>query len=792
MNSISPVEDIFLKTMSGSSLALLSDNVALLNKVANDLYVKDKLNEVEVDTLKKIIMICNVLYNRTDVDILPIEDGFYDLLLEKYKMYDQHFQVGSAVVDIQNDISNAGPDAKYRPVTPAIDFFEPDEPKDEIHQQIYDDLKKVMPISRKDYIINPLSFYEDDITKRQHNTEHNHPDLIGTLDKTKFIFNQDAIDAGVFNDANVKVLERDFFGAHIKKAIIDPYQKISIVCELKYDGISVEADCTNTLESARTRGDVNVGEAADMTPILYGYPFKHARAMIGEKPIGIKFEAIITKDNLYHFNQLRGKDYKNCRTAIVGLLGASDAYKFRDLITLIPIAVDRDDVPQITNRIEEIEFLNRLFVSDGEPLRYCYFEGNVSEILYLVKAFYDEALVLRDKLNFLYDGIVISYVNENIRKVLGRSNFINKYSIAVKFNPLEKITTFRGYTYEVGQSGVITPMIHYDTVEFMGTLHNKSTGASLARFNELALKEGDLIKVTYNNDVMPYVSKLECSHNRNNKNPVIQIIDHCPICGSTLVVSDSGKSLMCPNIECSGRTLQRMVNMFQKMNIKGFSDAAISTLQLSHLYQLKDLKEEWLMDMLGDVTGSSFYMVVQSIMNDSWDDYVVMGALGFSNIAKKKWQSILSVYKISELYELCTEYSGNQLYTILSRHIPFACSRVITDEFPFFKKDIEFIIECMKISNTKDQIKKNITVDVHIRYSGCRNLQLTQLLSSQGIDIDNDGAVTRKTDLLLIPYNGFSSKKVERAEKYGIRMMVMSEFEIDPATTISEILEAKK
>ena len=83
MNSISPVEDIFLKTMSGSSLALLSENVALLNKFANDLYVKDKLDEVEVDTLKKIIMICNVLYNRTDVDILPIEDGFYDLLLEK-------------------------------------------------------------------------------------------------------------------------------------------------------------------------------------------------------------------------------------------------------------------------------------------------------------------------------------------------------------------------------------------------------------------------------------------------------------------------------------------------------------------------------------------------------------------------------------------------------------------------------------------------------------------------------------------------------------------------------------
>jgi DNA ligase (NAD+) len=136
----------------------------------------------------------------------------------------------------------------------------------------------------------------------------------------------------------------------------------------------------------------------------------------------------------------------------------------------------------------------------------------------------------------------------------------------------------------VGQNGNITPMIHYDTVEFNGTLHDKSTGSSLARFNELALKEGDYITVKYVNDVMPYVSRLECEHNRNNPNPVIEIIDHCPACRSKLIVSDSGKSLICPNMECPGRSKQRMVNMLQKMNIKGFADASINLINISHLY----------------------------------------------------------------------------------------------------------------------------------------------------------------------------------------------------------------
>ena len=92
--------------------------------------------------------------------------------------------------------------------------------------------------------------------------------------------------------------------------------------------------------------------------------------------------------------------------------------------------------------MEEIELLNQLFISHGEPLRYCYFEGTVSEVLYCIKAFWDEAMIARDYLNFMYDGIVVSYVDEDIRQALGRENYINKFSMAVKFDPLQKQTIF--------------------------------------------------------------------------------------------------------------------------------------------------------------------------------------------------------------------------------------------------------------------------------------------------------------------------------------------------------------
>lgn len=746
------LKDFLNNLMMGNASVINQENIYMLNQYALSIYNKEKLTQNEIEDLKNIIMSCNILYNRTDMTVLPIEDGFYDLLLEKYKIYDPNFQVGSAVVQFKNFIEN---DIDSQVATCPIKFI-PKVERNEIRQVMYENIMRNPEPSIRDFAISPIQFTSEAISKRTHNTEHNHPSLVGTLDKAKFVFVKDAIDAGVENDPNVKILERDFFADHISKGIYDPNRIINVVAELKYDGISVEADCGLEVYSARTRGDTGIGVAADITPILKGYPFRHAGCMIGEKPIGVKFEAIITKSNLDIFNKLRGRDYKNCRTAIVGLFGSSDAYLFRDLITLIPLALDRDDIPAITNRMEEIEFLNKVFVSHREPLRYCYMRGTVQEVLYQIKAFWDEAKIARDHLNFMYDGIVISYLDEDIRQKLGRKNYINKYSMAVKFDPLEKQTIFRGYTYEVGQNGQITPMIHYDPVEFLGTIHNKSTGSSYQRFNELGLKYGDFINVKYVNDVMPYVDRCECDHNRKNTNPVEQFINKCPVCGSDLVLSESNKTIICPNLECSGRTIQRMVNMFAKLNIKGFADATFAILNKSHLYQLFEFDEETLINKLGVADGISFFKSLIILMEEPIPDYIAIGSLGFTGIAHKKWQSILEHITIKDLYE---KYKSNNV-TFLDNipNIGTVTKQTIIQEFPFFEKDIECITH-WKLINSFGKLN---TSKAQIRFTGIRNKQLSELLIKNGYDADDNSSVTKKTDILLVPYEGFSSTKINK------------------------------
>lgn len=777
----------FLEALTLGNASVIQDsNVERLNKLALDIYNKPELNQDEILDLKNIVMACNILYNRTSLEVLPISDGFYDLLLEKYKVYDKNFQVGSAIVEFQNLLENDIENPRKVATCPVIFSTIPE--KDDVHQSIWDEISRYPLLTRNDILVtSPVTWDSGLISKGLHDTEHNHPALVGTLDKAKFVLNHDAESAGAINDSNVKILERDFFQEHIKKGILNPNQQFSVVCELKYDGISVEADCGTEVFSARTRGDTGIGKAVDLTQLLRGYPFVNGRVMSGCNPIGVKFEAIMTKSNLEILNRTRQTSYSNCRTAIIGLQSASDGYLYRDLITLVPLAVDRDQMPQISNRVEEIEFINKVFSSHGEPLRYGVFTGTLAQILYYIKAFLDEASLARDYLNFMYDGIVVSYLDENIRNKLGRENYINKYSMAVKFDPIAKTTVFRGYTYEVGQNGQITPMIHYDPVEFIGTIHTKSTGASKARFDELALKYGDYITVTYVNDVMPYVTKLDCIHNRTNPNPVIPFITKCPICGEELVESDSGKMMICNNLECPGRSIQRMTNMFQKMNFKGIAAETFRALpEITHLYQLFEHDLEYYQERIGNASGKLLYDFLEQMHGQP--DYILVGSLGFTGIAQKKWKALLEQIPLFDIRDkFCYGFitSEDDYYQFLLNNVPNigeATAKVIAHELPFFINDISKILELEPISS----YGKHTDAKLQIRFTGCRNLQLSEQLNNLGYDADPNGSVSKKTDILIIPYDGFSSNKTNKISD-SCKKIVLGDFIADMDNILKQV-----
>lgn len=715
-------------------------------------------NPDELIQLDGMIKISNIIYNNFD-SMTPIEDGIYDQLMVAYKTLNPNgYQVGATPLNIQyegNQIEiKDDPDGLYSPIQ-VVDtdgwLFE-------------NELTKVPPFNPSFYLhgVDRSQYIKNEKTSRI--IPHNYPKLVGTLDKCKFTLISEAAALGLDNDPTIKIFERDFLGAHIRSGVVNQYN-ITLLLELKMDGMSVEADVTNEVLSARSRGDTNLDLADDLTIPLKGYKFPNCPYI--KDAFGMKFEAIITKDNLERLSTLRNRSYKNARNAIVGLMGSLDAAAFQDLITLVPLETSLDIDP-----VTEVLFMNQYFAKNVY-LPYAIVEGDYSTVLFQVYKFVKEAEAMRPIANFLYDGVVIHYVDQNIRNALGRINSVNQYSIAIKFNPMVKETVFRGYTYSIGQNGVITPLAHYDPIEFLGTIHTKSSCHSFGRFKELSLAIGDVVEVAYVNDVMPYLSRpYNATGEEENKNPPIQFPTTCPCCGSNILFSEDGSSAYCSNFFCPERVIARLGNMMDKLNFKGFAESSIRKLKIQSFSELIHISDNDIIERLGSALGGNFIAARKEFLSTRVYDYRLMGALGFTNTASETWKKILTNIP---LHKLIPKYKDKSIEHTLSniRGIGPITIGTIISEIPYFMNDIITII------NMPNVVQSYGARQITVRWTGCRDAELEAKLCSMGVDANSKLGVTKNTNILIVPYVGFASSKINKTGP-STMIVAINDFKTNP------------
>lgn len=741
----------------------LPENINIIQQESLRLLDLDMSNmtQADVSEMDLIIKISNIVYNNSDA-MPPLEDGIYDKLMVRCKNMIPNYQVGAPVVNFRDKdvIEFDDMDSMRNPIQIESEIIR--------NGLFYDNLiaSPQIDFSKLDPVID-RSIYPKQ-AKQNIIVPHKYPKLVGTLDKCKFVLNKEAIDLGLYDDPDVVIFERDFLGKHIMQGIINPYEPITLILELKYDGMSVEADVTNKVLSACSRGDTNQDLAEDLSVVLKDYVFPNAPEMPDSEAFGMKFECIITKHNLEKLGWLKGKTYKNSRNGVVGLMKSTDAYAYRDLITLVPLETSLDIDP-----ITEIEFMNKYYTTDT-LLKYAIVQGTYDQVLYQVYKFVKEAEEIRPMMPFLYDGIVVHYYDQRIRNVLGRKNSVNQYSIAIKFNPMVKNAIFKGYTFTVGQNGVITPMIHHTPVEFIGTIHTKSSGYSLQRFNELALAPGDVIEIQYRNDVMPYVTR-RVSDEYNQKLGLdripAQFPETCPACGERLAFYDSGKTAVCINPACPGKILARNVNMMKKLNIKGFADSSMEKLQVTSLTDLLSILNtpNRAIDALGEANGNKLLIYLQNLITNPIDDYRVIGSIGFNNIAIETWKKILQFVSLNDIIYKPDHELYDQLVSI--KGIGDVVAGTIVNERQYFIQDIDTIAKRFNLISSYHAPKKRT-----IRYTGCRpDDELTQLLYNKGWDANPNAGVTKTTDILIVPEVGYDSSKVRKSGPQT-RIIAIDEF----------------
>lgn len=703
------------------------------------------INTCEVNDVINIIKISNLLYNNAPNIRLPLDDDLYDRLLVICRKQGVVYPVGAPPVTFTNLDSGSKLEMHETGKKQVIAVVKN---KDEM---LYFDklVKNSTPLIPEDFEVQ----HDDTLIERKtRNISHTY-DMCGTLDKCKYVLNVDAQKNGEFNEPSVMIFERDFIGRHIQQGFVSP-QDIHVFVSLKYDGVSVEEEVAGpNIEFACTRGDVGNNEASDLTPVFKGTKFPRAKDIDPNERFGIKFEYIITHQNLARLASDFGKRYVNPRNAVIGLLGGLDARKYKDYLTPIPLESSLD-IP----RGSELEFLNKYYTK-GIDMRFIEVRADYVKAMYIIKKFVDEADSLRTFMPFQYDGVVVEYADPKLRAFLGKKDSVPRYATAIKFNPLKRKSIFTHYTYSVGQDGTIVPMAHFEPVEFYGAIHNKTTVHSLARFRKLALKAGDRVNLSLNNDVIVYITKApEEEQDKNNPNPYEEFPTKCPSCGHQLMESDSGDSALCVNFYCPERCIARLSNMLKKLNIKDFSSETIRALGAKSLHDLLYYDINYLISRLGNVNGQKFMDRMIELRECGYPDYRLMGAIGFTSIANETWRIILEQLPLEKIVN-GTEQDINSIGAI--KGIGPKTVKTIKEERHLLMSDLREILNGIKYTPTTQD---SINPKIQVRFSGVRDDKLTKLFNDKGFDA-REGSVTKTTGILIVPHIGYESGNTKKAFK---------------------------
>ena len=742
-----------LKNLNNGSLADITIEFCdYMNKMALEFLAKEEESKEDIENAYAILFISNILYNNTTRTMLPLEDGVYDILVTRYNT-------------LTNGKSPVGaPPITFDPVKEtevgSVVSEESSGPIEVVRRVDTSNMLYFGNIVRNHY---PLSeFYDysapksNGIKQNKGSVGHEFPELSGTLNKCKYVLNcQAEMGEHSTNRNDVWTFEENFM-----RQIYTVYPFNALVCELKYDGISVTAKVDgNTIVSAVSRGDTANDETNDLTHIFGGYKFPRAKDVPALQPgkgtvFGIQFECIVTNYNLEVLSKEFGLNYANARVAVIGLTSREDARRFLPFLTLVPI---RTAGLNIDDRQTEIEFLNKYFSTEVD-MKYAIVRGDYNQLLFQVKRFVDDAETLRPYMPFLYDGVVVSLIDPYLIKLMGRSNSVNKWSIAIKFEAEVKQTIFLGYEFTIGQNGVVTPMARIRPVAFMGNIQSKISVHSYKRFKQLGLKVGDTVIVEFRHDVMAYLTKPDTPYNRSNPNPIIEFPTNCPFCGAPLSTL-SEKEAVCVNKLCPERNLMRVTNMLAKLNIKDFGKELIRKLGITSLRDFLTYgcnKAERILN--SKVMAMKLHARIEELYKKPMPDYRLMGAIGFTSIAQSKWKLIMSQITIESILRLDDNELRNTLKAI--KGIGQVAADTIVSERVYMYKDIVMIANMPCVERTYGRVDTR----VQVRFTGVRDAELEELFNSKGFDADGNKGVTKNTMILIVPYIGFQSSKTKKAK----------------------------
>ena len=369
------------------------------------------------------------------------------------------------------------------------------------------------------------------------------------------------------------------FDRRVRELLAEPP---AYVCELKYDGVAISLIYENgLLVRAVTRGDGTRGDV--VTANVRTIPTVPLQLQ-GDYPplIEVRGEIIMPFSSFEQLNAEREEigeaPFANPRNA------ASGSLKLQDSSEVAKRGLDFKLYFALGEQLPENNHFDRLLKLHEWGFR----KPDVMEKVADLQGVYDFLRTWDEKrktLPYPIDGVVIKVNDFEQQRQVGATAKSPRWAIAYKFKAERVSTKLLSVDFQVGRTGIITPVANLSPVSLAGTVVKRATLNNADFMAEMDIREGDSLFVEKGGEIIPKIVGVDLEK-RVPEAQRVPFITHCPVCGTELQQAEGEAGIFCPNSDhCAPQIKGRLEHFIARkaMNIDSLGEGKIDMLYANGL-----------------------------------------------------------------------------------------------------------------------------------------------------------------------------------------------------------------
>ena len=390
----------------------------------------------------------------------------------------------------------------------------------------------------------------------------------------------------------------------------------------------------------------------------------------------------------------------------------------------------------------------------------------------------------RKNLPVATDGIVLKVNSLRQQRHLGYTAKSPRWAIAYKFQAERALTRLNQVTFQVGRTGVITPVANLDPVQLSGTIVKRASLHNADIIEGLDLHIGDMVYVEKGGEIIPKITGVDTDARGFMLGDKVKFISRCPECGTPLVRFEGEAAHYCPNDAACPPQIKGKIEHFisrKAMAIDGLGPETVDLFyqfglvhDVADLYTLKALDIRGL-DRMGD---KSAIKIIHGIADSKQVPFErVLFALGIRFVGETAAKKLAKAFGNIEALEVATK---EQLMAVDEIGEKIAQSVLTYFALPANRELISRLKEAgLQMERQEDEEGEQsdklagLSIVISGVFSHHSREEYKDMIEKHGGK--NVGSISSKTSFILAGEN-MGPAKLEKAQKLGIKIINEDDF----------------